>query len=216
VGEAHAFTREDVSAVHARQAELGVPRMFEWVHETAPTLRAAIDADVIAVPLLVLDRAQWRPAEAPAGVSLRVLAHDDLALTAALGVEHVGFGAPGTAPGPQAIVERDVYEVDAARLEYVRERLRRGTSVTAVAEHAHGPIAVGTLRPVGAVAEIVGVATLPAVRRQGLGGAVTALLVEHALSLGAETVFLSAASDDVARVYERLGFRRTGTACFVQ
>ena len=60
------------------------------------------------------------------------LAHDDLALTAALGVEHVGFGAPGTAPGPQAIVERDVYEVDAARLEYVREPARRGTSVTAV------------------------------------------------------------------------------------
>ena len=47
--------------MRARQAELGVPRMFEWVHETAPTLRAAIDADVIAVPLLVLDRAQWRP-----------------------------------------------------------------------------------------------------------------------------------------------------------
>ena len=56
----------------------------------------------------------------------------------------------------------------------------------------------------------------PAVCCLGLGAAVTALLVEHALSLGAETVFLSAASDDVARVYERLGFRRTGTACFVQ
>ena len=216
VGDEHAFTREEVAAVQARQSELGVPQMFEWVHETAPTLRAAIDADVIAVPLLVLDPAHWRPAAAPAGVRLRVLAHDDLALTAALGVEHVGFGAPGTAPGRQAVLERDVYEVDAARLEYLRERLRRGTSVTAVAENDYGPIAVGTLRPVGTVAEIVGVATLPAVRRQGLGGAVTALLVEHALSIGVETVFLSAASDDVARVYERLGFRRTGTACFVQ
>jgi hypothetical protein len=27
-------------------------------------------------------------------------------------------------------------------------------------------------------------------------------------------VFLSAAGDDVARMYERLGFRRVGTACF--
>ncbi len=79
------------------------------------------------------------------------------------------------------------YEVDAARLEYVRERIRRGTSVTAVAENEHGPVAVGTLRPVGDVAEIVAVATLPAVRRQGLGGAVTALLVEHALEHGVET-----------------------------
>src|SRR5687767_15776331 len=126
--------------------------MFEWVHETAPTLRAAIDADVIAVPLLVLDRAQWQPAAAPAGVTLQMLDAEDLALTAALGVEHVAFGAPGTTPGPQAISERDVYEVDAARLEYMRERIRRGTSVTAVAEHAYGPIAVGTLRPVGTVA----------------------------------------------------------------
>jgi predicted GNAT family acetyltransferase len=202
--------------VRARQAELQVPQMFEWVHETAPSLRDAIDADVLQAPLLVLDRAHWRPVEAPGGMELRLLDAEDEALVAALGVEHVAFGAPGTAPGPEAITERDVYEVDAARLEYMRERIRRGTSVTAVAQGEHGPVAVGTLRPVDKVAEIVAVATLPAVRRQGLGGAVTALLVEHALQQGIETVFLSAASDDDARVYERLGFRRTGTACFVQ
>lgn len=217
MGEApHAFTAADVAEVRARQAELNVPQMFEWVHETAPTLRGAIDADVIEVPLLVLDRAQWRPVDPPGGVTLRVLEAEDAALVAALGVEHVAFGAPGTAPGPQAITERDVYEVDAARLEYTRTRIRRGLSVTAVAEGEYGPVAVGTLRPVGSVAEIVAVATLPAVRRQGLGGAVTALLVEHALASGVETLFLSAADDDVARVYERLGFRRTATACFVQ
>jgi ribosomal protein S18 acetylase RimI-like enzyme len=216
VGGGHEFTPADVAAVRARQAELNVPQMFEWVHETAPSLRAAIDADVIEVPLLVLDRSLWRPVEPPGGMTVRLLDADDAALPAAVGVEYVAFAAPGTAPGPQAIMERDVYEVDAARLDYLRERIRRGTSVTAVAEGGHGPVAVGTLRPVGAVAEIVAVATLPAVRRQGLGAAVTALLVEHALSIGVETVFLSAASDDVARVYERLGFRRSGTACFVQ
>ncbi|MBE2317125.1 GNAT family N-acetyltransferase [Solirubrobacter sp. CPCC 204708] len=191
--------------------------MFEWVHETAPTLRDAVDAEVIEVPLLVLDRAAWRPLEAPESMGLRLLDADDAALAAALGVEQVGFAAAGTAPGPQAITERDAAarEQDAARLDYLRERFRRGTSVTAVAENESGPVAVGTLRPVDAVAEIVGVATLPAVRRQGLGGAVTAFLVEHALDRGIETVFLSAADDDVARVYERLGFRRCGTACFV-
>ena len=60
-----------------------------------------------------------------------------------------------------------------------------------MAENDYGPVAVGTRQPVGAVAEIVGVATLPAVRRQGLGGAVTGALVEHALAHGVETVFLS-------------------------
>ena len=211
-----AFTAADVAAVRARQVELNLPQMFEWVHETAPTLRGAIDADVTEVPLLILERSQWRPVEPPGGVTLRLLEADDPALPAALGVEHVAFGAPGTAPGPQAITERDVYEVDAARLDYVRTRIRRGLSVTAVATGEFGPVAVGTLRPVGTVAEIVAVATLPAVRRQGLGGAVTALLVEHALASGVETLFLSAADDDVARIYERLGFRRAGTACFVQ
>ena len=29
-------------------------------------------------------------------------------------------------------------------------------------------------------------------------------------------MFLSAASDEIARVYERLGFRRAATACFLR
>ena len=87
--------------------------------------------------------------------------------------------------------------------------------MTAVAEGEYGPVAAGAHQPVGDVTEIVGVATLPAVRRQGLGGAVTGALVEDALERGVETVFLSAGSDDIARVYARLGFRRVGTACFV-
>ena len=52
----------------------------------------------------------------------------------------------------------------------------------------------------------------PAVRRQGLGGAVTGALVEDALARGATTVFLTAGSEDIARVYGRLGFRRIGSA----
>ncbi len=42
----------------------------------------------------------------------------------------------------------------------------------------------------------------------------TGRLVEHARERGAEVVFLSAADDAVARMYERLGFRRIGTAGF--
>jgi hypothetical protein len=48
--------------------------------------------------------------------------------------------------------------------------------------------------------------------RQGLGAAVTAHLVEDAVSLGLRTVFLSASSPDVARVYAGIGFARIGTA----
>jgi predicted GNAT family acetyltransferase len=73
-------------------------------------------------------------------------------------------------------------------------------------------LAVGSHQPVGAVTEIVGVGTLPAARRRGLGAAVTAALVADARARGAELVFLSAGSEAIARVYERLGFVRVGTA----
>jgi GNAT superfamily N-acetyltransferase len=211
LGVTEAFTAADVDAVRARQRALHLPETFQWVHETAPSLRAAMTLPVISVPLLILEDP---PAASDARV--RLLDADDEALPVALAVEQVGFRAPGTAVGPEGAAERDEAEISAETLATVRSRIAAGTSVTAVApgEDA-GPVAVGTLRPLGDTAEIVAVATLPAARRQGFGAAITAALVAHALEHGIRTLFLSAADDDVARVYERLGFRRAATACFV-
>ncbi|WFE29336.1 GNAT family N-acetyltransferase [Solwaraspora sp. WMMD791] len=75
------------------------------------------------------------------------------------------------------------------------------------------PVAVGSVNRVDDVAEIVGVGTLPAARRQGLASAVTVTLARQALADGVDLVFLAAGSDDVAMLYHRLGFRRVGTAC---
>jgi GNAT superfamily N-acetyltransferase len=207
LGLDHTFTRADVEAVRARQRELGVPESFEWVHETTPSLLAVIDGEVLEAPLMVLDA--LRASETPARV--RILDADDEALAAARAVQDVGFAHGGTAPGPEGIRERDA--ALKRDLDFLRDRIRRRLTVTAVAENEAGPIAAGAHQPVGAVSEIVGVATLPAVRRQGLGGAVTGALVEDALANGAQTVFLSAGSAEIARVYARLGFRRIGTAC---
>ena len=84
----------------------------------------------------------------------------------------------------------------------------------AVAEDATGPVATGSHQPVDDVTEVMSVGTLPSARRRGAGAAVTGRLVEDARGRGAELVFLSAADDDVARLYGRLGFRPLGTACF--
>ena len=73
------------------------------------------------------------------------------------------------------------------------------------------PVAVGTPQPAGGATEIVGVATLPSARRRGIAAALTAALVADALEGGVETVFLGADSVDVARIYERAGFRRIGS-----
>jgi GNAT superfamily N-acetyltransferase len=201
--------------VRARQRELGVPEAFEWVDETTPALLPAVreaGLNVLEAPLMVLDRAAFRAPDAPPSITVRVLDADDEALAASMAVASVGFEAEGTAAGPQGIAERDA-ALPRGDLSYRRDRLRRRLTVTAVAENATGPVAVGSHNPVGDVTEVVGVATLPAVRRQGLGGAVTGALVADALAGGAEVVFLSAGSEEIARVYHRLGFRRIGTAC---
>jgi hypothetical protein len=207
LGLSHTFTADDVEAVRVRQRAQGVPESFEWVHETTPSLRGAMDGEVLEAPLMVLER--LRPVETRARV--RILGADDPALPLARAVQDVGFGHGGTAPGPEGIRERDAAVGD--DLEFLRDRMRRRLTVTAVAENEAGPIAAGAHQPVGAVTEVVGVATLPAVRRQGRGGAVTGALGEDALAGGAQTILQSAGSEEIARVYARLGFQRIGTAC---
>jgi N-acetylglutamate synthase-like GNAT family acetyltransferase len=216
-----AVSAADVAAMRARQQELGVPESLEWVHEITPSLLDAARAgglEVLEAPLMVLDAAAWRPAEAPTGIELRRIEPDDPALAAARAVADVGFRAEGTQPGPEGGRERDAGAAaqSESALAQVRRRLRQGVTVTIVAERDGAPLAVGSHQPVGDVTEIVGVATLPAVRRQGLGGAVTGALVQDARERGVETIFLSAGSEEIARVYARLGFRRVGTACIAE
>ena len=212
------ISADDVRTMRRRQWELGVPEAFEWVAELAPTLAPAARAAGLAVqelPLMVLRT----PLEAPpVAARLRRLEPDDAALAASRAVADIAFGAAGTARGEAGARERDaaVGNFPEHRLGSVRERMAAGLTITVVAEGDDGIEAVGTHQPVGGVTEIVGVATLPSARRRGLGAAVTAALVDDARRGGAEIVFLSAGSDDIARVYGRLGFERIGTAGLAQ
>ncbi|MFK8909474.1 GNAT family N-acetyltransferase, partial [Streptomyces sp. YS-3] len=57
LGRTGPVSAADVDRVRARQRELGIPEAFEWVHEVAPGLRAAVEASGLAVhahPLMVL------------------------------------------------------------------------------------------------------------------------------------------------------------------
>jgi ribosomal protein S18 acetylase RimI-like enzyme len=109
---------------------------------------------------------------------------------------------------------RDLAAARLGDLDFLRDRLRRGLTGMAVAEDGGGPLATGSYQLAAGVAEAMGIGTLPAARRRGIGAALTGKLVEDARARGAEIVFLSAASGDVARLYERIGFRRVGTAGF--
>jgi GNAT superfamily N-acetyltransferase len=207
-------TPTDVDRIRVRQRQLSIPETFEWIAEVTPSLGPAASATGLAVtdhPLLVLEPAALRPVPRSAGVQLRLVGpDDDLATIAA--VAHVGFAHPGTATGPVGAeaLNRAAARRNPGALGFERARLASGLTVMAVALLDGQPAAVGSHQPIGPVTEVVGVATLPVWRRRGLGAAVTAFLVQEAGRRGAETVFLSAGDDAVARVYERLGFRRVG------
>ncbi|MGC4788975.1 GNAT family N-acetyltransferase [Micromonospora sp. DT178] len=216
----------DITAVRERQRELGLPEALEWVHETTPDLLAVARSaglSVLEAPLMVLDPAALPDPGTLTDVPLRVLdgaAPDFAADVAARGaVAAVGFSAAGTAPGEAGPAQRDaaMAELDEAALDEERTSVADGRRLSVLAETpAEGALASGIAMRVGDVAEIAGVATLPAARRRGLGAAVTATLARELLAAGTDLVFLSAGSEDIARVYLRVGFRRVGTACIAE
>ncbi|QNE73281.1 GNAT family N-acetyltransferase [Streptomyces finlayi] len=223
-GWSGAVSAAAVARVRARQRELGIPESFEWIAETTPALRAAIEDSGLVVhehPLMVLDPGAPVPAadELSDGLRVRTMDPDDPALASALAVPHLAFAEPGTGLGFAGVTE--LAEAVRARagdgsVERVAARIEAGLTSVAAAVEGGTALCAGQHQPVGSVSEIVGVGTLPTARRRGLGIAVTAALVADARSRAVETIFLSAGDDDVARIYARLGFRRVATALIAE
>ncbi|WP_084757772.1 GNAT family N-acetyltransferase [Micromonospora cremea] len=216
----------DITSVRERQRELGLPEAFEWVHETTPELLAVARSAGLSVPeapLMVLDPAALPDPGTLSDVPVRVLTADSPGFAADVAarraVAAVSFAAAGTARGDAGPAERDaaVTELELASLDEERTRVADGRRISALAgTPVEGALASGMAMRVGDVAEIAGVATLPAARRRGLGAALTAAIAKELLAAGTDLVFLSAGSEEIARVYLRVGFRRIGTACIAE
>jgi N-acetylglutamate synthase-like GNAT family acetyltransferase len=217
-------TRAHVDAVRARQRELGVPESFEWVAENTPGLRAPVEEsglDVTECPLLVLPATATAPQTSPLeqGLSTRILSADSPLLPDAVAVQQLAFADPGTAIGTadvSRIAPEAALRTAEGFVERARERTRSGATVYAAVVGDETVLSAGQHNPMGQVTEIVAVGTLPACRRRGLGAVVTAALVADARHRGIETIFLSASDENVAQVYERVGFRRIGTALIAE
>lgn len=216
----------DITSVRERQRELGLPEAFEWVHETTPELLAVARSaglSVLEAPLMVLDPTALPDPATLSDVPVRVLAADSPGFAADVAarraVAAVSFAAAGTAPGDAGPAERDaaISELELAALDEERSRVADGRRISALAgTPTEGALASGMAMRVDDVAEIAGVATLPAARRRGLGAALTATIARELLAAGTDVVFLSAGSEEIARVYLRVGFRRIGTACIAE
>jgi ribosomal protein S18 acetylase RimI-like enzyme len=208
-------TAADLDTVLERQRAIGVPRAIEWVDETTPSLLPLAEEAGLAIerfPLLVLD-GPVVSREAP--VDLRLLGSEDPELGPVRAAISLGFAHLGTAVGEVGVAERDARVAEGTeRLDWLADVLASGLSVLAGAfDPDVGAVGGGSHNPRGTVTEIVGVGVLPAFRRRGIAGALTALLARSALADGVETVFCSAEDEDVARLYESTGFRRVGLAC---
>lgn len=206
LGPAAPVSAGEVERLRERQRELGVPESLEWVHETTPSLLAAARGAGLAVaecPLLVLP-AGASPVIPPLadGIRVEVLDAEPPDLGQARAAVSAGFAGTDVLgpsdPGP------------------VTDQVRSGLMVMVGAYDDRGAVGGGGHAPRGRTTELAGIAVIPRARRQGVGAAITAALVADALARGVDTVFLSAQDDAVARVYERIGFQRIGTACIAE
>ncbi|MET0764108.1 MAG: GNAT family N-acetyltransferase [Blastococcus sp.] len=212
-------TVDDVRAAVALLEESGLPAVLEWVPERSPGTTAAARSAGLTVeelPLLVA----VDPVELllPSGVRLYVVGADDPQLPHYQRVAATAFANPGGA-ADVADVPLDSSTEARARTAVLRERIAEGRTVMMVAVEHGRPVAVGSHQPLDVdgteVSEVIGVATLPRLRGRGLGVGLTSALVAHATET-AGLVFLAAGDDDVARVYERVGFARLATTAVAE
>lgn len=209
VGATAKVTVADVRAAVELQQAAAVPAALEWIPERTPEVAAAARAAGLPVdelPLLVADE----PVELlfPPGVRLYVVGAEDPQLPRYQEVSALAFANPG-GPAEVPATPEEPAPHDAAATAVLRERIATGRTVMMVAIERDAPVAVGLHQPLDVegtvVSEIVGLATTPRLRGRGLGAGIASALVAHARET-ADLVFLAAGDDDVARVYERIGF----------
>lgn len=220
---AHRFEPDEVRAAVRTQRELGVPVAFEWVDDLDPSLtRACSDAGLHVVhrPLLARSASEAKPrTNEPSQSSVRIQIVDPLdasLIREQRSVAHVGFGHGGTAVANVGTSERDAVSADPTAAAWTARRIGEGATVVAVAvDEIDGVVGAGSLQPVRSeslsAAELTGIAVLPSHRRRGIASSITSALITHGASLRIEMLLLSAQGDEVARIYERVGFVRVGT-----
>lgn len=199
-----ALAAVQLEALRTAFADRGRTLRIEYLHEYAPLLRAALDALGVPLdgenPLLVCTAETWVSVAGPEGFHCLRLTPDsgEPDLADYIETQSRGFGDEGRGASTERIAD-------------LRRRLSLGNGAI-LARVGEEPVAAGaTTAPLNGFTELVGIATLPEHRRQGIAGALTSLLAADAFARGAHTAFLTAADEDASRVYQRSGFRRVGT-----
>lgn len=175
---------------------------FEFIEEFAPGLPAILRAQqfkeearqqgMLCIP------ADMRPASPIAGLVM-------LPLT---GASSVGEAKTFLAVQRQGFEEAG--EVSDQQAQDFLDGLHPGRAFLAQ-WHAQ-PVAAGMVTaPIDGLTELVGVATIPAFRKRGIGAAIVHEALRWAFAQGVEAVYLTAADPRAGQIYARAGFRPCAT-----
>ena len=144
-----------------------------------------------------------------------MLGADDRSLPAAQAVIELAFAAERMGLGEAGPEARDLAIPGLGDLGFLRERIRAGLTAMAVAESVQdGPLAAGSHQLAGGVCEVTGVGTLPPRAAAASAPPSPGGWCRTRASAAPRSCSSPPPATDVARMYEGLGFRRVGTACF--
>ena len=188
--DADAQVRNVIAAFTLRER---TPR-WEWIDDLYPELapaleRAGINAE--NTPLMQVTPESFRPQSGEGFEIRRVRPEDNL--LALVRAQRRSFG-----------MEDEPLDADT---EMVRGWLARGGRFYAAVSEAE-IVGGGGCLPIGGVAEVAGIGTVPEARGRGIGGALTSALVAEAFGAGCDCVFLTAGDERAVRVYSRVGFEQ--------
>jgi len=174
---------------------------FEFTESLWPTLPAALEEAGLQLevrhPMMLCTPNEFQPYQASA-VDVRLLhpEEDTNTLFTYLSVRNQGFDQEFAAEPP---TEKEIAEL--------REQIENGSLRCALAHLDGIPAGVGVTMPMLGICELVGVATLPALRRRGVAATLCSVLTKDHFERGGDLVWLSAGDAIAQATYERIGFR---------
>jgi GNAT superfamily N-acetyltransferase len=183
---------DDGAALAAAARERGLVPRLEYIEPCFPALEQALAPSGFTREgrLRLMSCIALNPVDAPAGVELVEVGLQSPLVADTLAATNAAFG-----DGPPS-------DADVAAWP--------GRGVAALID---GQVVGGAswTTVIDGITEIAGVGVLEPMRRNGIGGALTAAAVRAAFEAGATLAVLTPGDDATARVYERAGFTDTTT-----
>lgn len=171
---------------------------LEFHADLWPSLPRALERDGYhlhaRMPLMVCTPDAFRPFVAP-GVSVRLLD---------------ATASPGEVASFATIREEEFDPAPPAATPDEMERFRAAVDLGdryALATLEGQAAGTGVIGALADIVELVGIVTVPALRRRGVAATVTSFLTQRHFDAGGELIFLSAEDAGAQAVYERVGYQ---------